>query len=385
MAQSSFPWENVSTSETQYSQLFRTLNGGVNGSPAGGELEVTAAFTGLAVDVAAGEAMVQGHFYISTAVETLSLAVADAQPRIDTIILRLDPVDNSIVLAVLTGTPGASPVAPTLTQTLPYGLYEFPLANVAVPAGAGTPGTITDRRDFMGTKLGSWTTAGRPTPSGNALFGFNTTTSRVEVYNTNTSAWQDVTPASLNEIGDVTITSPVAGHVLRWNGSAWVNGAAPGFTARSVITASNSSWPVPALASRFVKVTVIGAGGGGGSAGGSPTTSGGTGGTTTFNAGGAGSVSASGGAGGATSKVNVNGANGTAGFGAGNGGQGAANTTADESGISGSGGNTTVSYLNLSGISTVNVTIGAGGTAGTGSNNGGTGGRGEVIVEYVAG
>jgi hypothetical protein len=43
-----------------------------------------------------------------------------------------------------------------------------------------------------------------------------------------------------------------------------------------------------------------------------------------------------------------------------------------------------VSYLNLSLVSTVDVTIGLGGSAGGGGNSGATGGRGEVIVEYVA-
>lgn len=225
MAQSSFPWENVNTSETQYSQLFRQLNNGVNGTPDTDDLEVGPAFTGLAVEVQAGEAMVQGHYYISTTAEELALATADpTNPRIDTVVLRLDPVANSIVLAVKTGTPAGSPVAPTLTQTLPYGVFEFPLADVLVPATAGTPDTITDRREFMGTRLGSWTTAGRPTPDGRPLFGFNLTTQKAEIYNTVASAWQDITPASLNDIGDVTITSATTGQILEWNGTAWVNG-----------------------------------------------------------------------------------------------------------------------------------------------------------------
>jgi hypothetical protein len=53
-------------------------------------------------------------------------------------------------------------------------------------------------------------------------------------------------------------------------------------------------------------------------------------------------------------------------------------------GATGGGGRINVSYLNLSGISTVNVTIGAGGAGATsGFAAGGNGGRGEVIVEYV--
>lgn len=152
MAQSSFPFENVDTTETQFSQMFRTLNAGVNGTPAGTELKVTAG-TGLQVSVALGQAMVRGHFYNSTAAELLTVSTANpTNPRIDTVVLRLDPVANSIVLAVVAGTAAASPVAPALTQT-DAGVYEFPLANVAVAAGAGTVGTITDRRTFMGARL----------------------------------------------------------------------------------------------------------------------------------------------------------------------------------------------------------------------------------------
>lgn len=154
MAQSSFPFENVDTTETQFSQMFRTLNAGVNGTPAGTELKVSAG-TGLQVSVALGQAMVRGHYYISTATELLTIGTANpSNPRIDTVVLRLDPVANSIVLAVVAGTAAASPVAPTLTQT-DAGVFEFPLANVAVAAGAGTVGTITDRRVFMGKRLQS--------------------------------------------------------------------------------------------------------------------------------------------------------------------------------------------------------------------------------------
>ncbi len=192
MAQSSFPFENIDTTETQYSQMFRTLNNGVNGTPDGGELEVDAAGVGLAVDVAAGQAMVRGHFYISTDTETRALSVADpANDRIDTVILRLDPVANTVLLAVKTGTPDAAPVAPALVQT-DGGVFEQPLANVLVPANAGTPGTITDRREFMGTRLGTWTTAGRPLDEGRPLFGFNTDLQTIEFYNPITEAWQAV-------------------------------------------------------------------------------------------------------------------------------------------------------------------------------------------------
>jgi len=191
MTQTSFPFEGIDTTETQFSQWARHFNNGVNDEPTGTALEVSAG-TGLAVDVAAGEAMVRGHYYISDATESLALATADpTNGRIDTVILRLDPTANSIVVAVKTGTAAGSPVAPTLVQT-DAGIYEQALANVLVPATAGVPSTITDRREFMGTRLGSWATDGRPLPAGRVLFGFNTTTGSVEFYNVNTEAWAPV-------------------------------------------------------------------------------------------------------------------------------------------------------------------------------------------------
>jgi hypothetical protein len=227
MAQSSWPFENIDTTETQYSQLFRTLNNGVNGTPDGGELEVDAAGAGLAVDIAAGQAMVRGHFYSSTEVETRSLATADAtNDRIDLVVLRLDPVANTILLAVKTGVPDPAPVAPALVQT-DGGIFEQPLANVLVPANAGVPSTITDRREFMGTKLGTWTTDGRPVPAGRVLFGFNTTLEAVEFYDPINEVWGPVAPEinSLNDIGDVTITTPADGELLAYDDGDWVNQA----------------------------------------------------------------------------------------------------------------------------------------------------------------
>lgn len=191
MTQASFPFEGIDTTETQFSKWARHFNSGVDDVPTGTALEVSAG-TGLAVNVAAGEAMVRGHYYTSDATVALALATADpTNPRIDTVVLRLDPTANSIVLAVKTGTPAGSPVAPSLVQT-DAGIFEQPLADALVPATSGVPTTITDRREFMGTRLGSWDTVGRPTPAGRVLFGFNTTTGEVEYYNVNNSIWEPV-------------------------------------------------------------------------------------------------------------------------------------------------------------------------------------------------
>jgi len=224
------------------------------------------------------------------------------------------------------------------------------------------------------------------------------------------TAGEILTAANLNVVSDATvmtfadaaarttaIPSPTEGMVTylastknlqRWTGAAWVN-VVSGFTAQETITASNASWPVPSLASPIVKVTVIGAGGGGGGTDITGNLFGGTGGTTTFNAGGAGTVSAAGGNGGACNPASNNtrsdGLAASVGMSAANHGlsahrRGGGSDTGAHGGA-GAGGRVTVQYLNLTGISTVNVTVGAGGG---GVNGGSAGGRGEVIVEYVA-
>lgn len=207
MAQSSFPFENVDTSETQFSQMFRNFAAGVNGTPSGTELKVTSG-TGLQVNVAAGQAMVRGHYYISTASEALTIAAANpTNPRIDSIVLTLDPTANSIVLAVVTGTPASSPVAPTLTQT-DAGIFQYQLATVAVAAGAGSVGTITDTRNFFGSRFGIWATAGRPSAPYAGQAGYNSTLGYPEYYNG--TSWASF-------IGATNLTDPMAhGYTPTW-------------------------------------------------------------------------------------------------------------------------------------------------------------------------
>jgi hypothetical protein len=158
MAQTSWPFENIDTSETQYSQLFRNLGEGVvDGKEL--ELEPFGDGTGMNVKVRAGQALVRGHYYYNTGIETLSIAAADpTNPRIDSVVLRLDPTANSILLVVLTGVPGVSPSAPVLTQT-DSGIYEQRIANVAVAANATviTSGNVTDQRTIFTPWTGSVT------------------------------------------------------------------------------------------------------------------------------------------------------------------------------------------------------------------------------------
>ena len=156
MAQSSWPFENVDTSETQFSQWARNIGEGVK-TDALNELEVFADSTGMQVKVKSGQAMVRGHYYQNTAEEILTLTAADlTNPRIDTVVIELDPSANTILLKVIAGTPAGSPTPTALVQT-DAGIYQFKLAQVAVAAGAITiiAGNVTDYRTYLGAFTGT--------------------------------------------------------------------------------------------------------------------------------------------------------------------------------------------------------------------------------------
>lgn len=113
------------------------------------QLEGFADNTGMTVKVKSGQAFVEGFFFQSDAQESLAIATAHATlARIDRVVVRLDRTANTIDLAVLTGTPGASPSAPALTQSSTT--WEIGLALVAVSAAVTsiTAVSVTDERGF---------------------------------------------------------------------------------------------------------------------------------------------------------------------------------------------------------------------------------------------
>jgi hypothetical protein len=113
-----------------------------------------------AVDVLPGAALVAGRWYLSTATEGLTIAAnASGNDRIDTVILRADYSLQTIVLAVLQGTPAGSPTPPTLTQTLGV-LYEIPLADVLAANGFATIADtdITPRHEWANAASGLFET-----------------------------------------------------------------------------------------------------------------------------------------------------------------------------------------------------------------------------------
>lgn len=102
---------------------------------------------GLAVSVAAGSAWINGYRYENTDDLNLPLTTANgSNPRIDRIVVRLSQVSRNIQLAVVDGTPAATPSTPALTRT--SDIYELGIADVLIPAAATSIATnnITDTR-----------------------------------------------------------------------------------------------------------------------------------------------------------------------------------------------------------------------------------------------
>lgn len=101
------------------------------------------------VAVQIGAALVDGRFYETTAIVTLSVnANTSGNARIDTVVVRLDYVLQTVRLAVKQGSPAASPVPPTMQQDSSF--WEIPIADIAVANGFATlaQSTITYRARF---------------------------------------------------------------------------------------------------------------------------------------------------------------------------------------------------------------------------------------------
>lgn len=177
MAQTSWPFHDGTSGtpvlEDQWSKMARTWSqSGVVSY--GNNLGPYSDSDGRQVKVPTGRAIVRGHYY-ENASPTKVLAIAanaSGNPRIDRVVLRLDPSANSVTLAVLQGTPAGSPSAPALTQT-DVGVFEISLARVTVANGATNivPADVIDERTFIGpplpllggTMTGALTLSGAPT------------------------------------------------------------------------------------------------------------------------------------------------------------------------------------------------------------------------------
>lgn len=194
MAQTSWPFhdgtDGTPVLEDQWSAMARLWCAtGVVGAPGDANLQVFANGSGREVHVRAGRASVRGHWFLSDAQDTLAIAAnSSGNPRIDRIVVQLDPSSDEAVLAVLEGTPGASPAAPSLTQT-DTGVYELPLAQVAVANGVAliSSGNVTDERLFASVPYTPALSSLRPANPVKGQRVYETNTGLSVVYNG--SAW----------------------------------------------------------------------------------------------------------------------------------------------------------------------------------------------------
>lgn len=119
-----------------------------NGVTAEGALAVTpSAAGGMAADIAAGIAVIDGYTYFNTSSLTLPLAAADGTyPRVDLAVLRLDLEERRMYCRVITGTPASVPAVPTVSRS--ETVREMPLAQIRIPAKAASAekAVFTDTR-----------------------------------------------------------------------------------------------------------------------------------------------------------------------------------------------------------------------------------------------
>ena len=110
-------------------------------------LQVVAS-TGMEVQINPGVCHIQGAIGIEDAIRKLTISPAGSQPRITTIVARLDLSQDvrSIDLYATDGTPAATPTAPALTRDST--IWEMGLADIKVGANVRTitQADITDTR-----------------------------------------------------------------------------------------------------------------------------------------------------------------------------------------------------------------------------------------------
>lgn len=85
------------------------------------------------IEVQIGKALVQGYFYYNDApleIEVTPNVDGSGFDRIDTVVLEIDFVNQTVRADIVTGTPAAVPVPPTLTKT--SSLYQVPMADIDV-------------------------------------------------------------------------------------------------------------------------------------------------------------------------------------------------------------------------------------------------------------
>lgn len=152
MVETSFPWSGTSPgsagaySDDTFADVLRKLMVGIlsakndasiligSGDGTNTPLDVQESSPqALSVNITKGSALVYGRFYDNSTTESLPInqnTDGSGYDRIDSIVLEVNFSDQTILLAVVEGTPAASPVAPTLQKDA--AIWQALLANVTV-------------------------------------------------------------------------------------------------------------------------------------------------------------------------------------------------------------------------------------------------------------
>lgn len=196
------------------------------------------ASSGMNITVNSGFAAVQGSSAIDSGLypccldgtATLTVATADpTNPRIDNVIVQITDVgsgSSTYVVTLQTGTPAASPVAPTLPAN------SLLLAQIAVAAGAVSivSGNITDKRAYTvaaGGVIPCASSSTYPTSGEASQYIHDLSTGRLRVLNgsggsgpAKTAAWSPIFATGVSAVSVSSTSTPTP--VL--NGSVTVDG-----------------------------------------------------------------------------------------------------------------------------------------------------------------
>jgi hypothetical protein len=141
-----FDGEDKSYGSESYASMFQTVvaNGVVK--EFGNKLNPSFG-TNMTILIDTGRAWIQGKYYENTASLSLTIPTASGtNPRYDLVVLRLDKTNRNISLVIKKGTPATSPTVPSLQQDST--IYELPICQYTVAAGATLPTTLVDKRQY---------------------------------------------------------------------------------------------------------------------------------------------------------------------------------------------------------------------------------------------
>lgn len=270
MPDTSGPWDGNPWAEADW---FRTMAAtqpsGVHGTyqsaPTSGPLAFAA--TGLTITPAAGNASVGGASYVRTAALTSVTTTANTHAsfsRRDRLVARRSLATHSITLAVIVGTPAATPLAPNITRDTTS--WDLTLFSFLVPPASGTTlsGVVDERvwmdpltplvgqgqfGDLFAAKFGArlpmhWGSGTvYPTANGTNPVGVGDTFARTDLaalMRWNGGAWRQLETAELPNISarDAINTAQIhpgfqaldtsTRELYRWNGAVWENNSPNG-------------------------------------------------------------------------------------------------------------------------------------------------------------